>query len=122
VGDRNIIMRGVVIMQSKERIKNILFIVIFLCTQNAMAAGWSGATQVLDVYVHSNGNVFAQFEEAINPDSCPSTEFYRILNGETLQDFMFSMMLSAQTTGTTVRYYVSGCATYPLIKAVRTLK
>lgn len=98
--------------------KKIILLVVaclILSAGSVFAGAWSGANQVTMVYVNSNGTVYFQFGEMINPDSCASVSYIRLEPTHANRKEIYSLLLTAYMNGSNVRYFVSGCNGYPVL-------
>ena len=83
-----------------------------------VANGWSPNTTIVTLYPISTGGVYVWFADHVNPDGCSQGTSWKYIEAtHPNKDTIVSHMLTAITTGMTVKYFVSGCyaGTYPKI-------
>lgn len=102
---------------------NLLFLgmVMIIFSSNILAAGWSSATKVTQVYAASGGDIYMQFESMLD-EGCGITSWIRLLPSHSNFKMISAQSLMAQAVNADVVYYVSGCAgSYTKLTNFRTI-
>lgn len=100
--------------------KNIILAVavFWLFSSAVMAGGWVGWTTVEQVYVSDNGAINTKFGLMENPGGCSSISWIQTSSSNGASKEILSILLAALAANKEVRYYRSGCGTYPIMRHV----
>lgn len=92
--------------------------VSWLLSPAVMAGNWIGWTTVEQVYVSDNGAINTKFGLMDNSENCGSISWIQTTSSNDAKKQILSVLLAALAAGKEVRYFRSGCGTYPIMKHV----
>jgi hypothetical protein len=100
--------------------KQTLVSMLMLCASAlAQSASWGTQTTITGYYVYDSGAAFITTANNQDPESCGSSGYLYLDSGAPNFKAIWASVMSAQTTGSTVTLYYSGCYSgYPKIVAV----
>ena len=93
----------------------LLAAVIAFFTTNSYASGWSGFMNISELRSATSA-VYVSFTTAAdNPDSCGNSNWYILQFNHAGFDNVYALLLASSTSDKPIRFFVSGCNTYPII-------
>ncbi|WP_299020020.1 hypothetical protein [uncultured Photobacterium sp.] len=94
-------------------VKVISVLFLIMTSSSISAAIWSGGTEVLEIYPHTNNNVdgtiYFRFGKMVNPSNCQRSDMIALKKSNKVSSELYSLILTAFTTGKRVNYYVETC-------------
>lgn len=105
-------------------LKSLLVVVLALpLSFSSLAAGWSGAYRVTEIYPAPGHNgVLIRIEQHSNPDNCSSPSYYFLEKSNVLFSQIFALLMSAQARQATINLQLVGCgganSVHPIIYQV----
>lgn len=97
----------------KKIIKSIVFgvVVLFFCSNLSIAAGWSGASTIQEIYPSpGNNGILIKHSSMPNPDNCPSPSYYILSKDNALFTEIFTLLVSAQARQSVINLQLVGCS------------
>jgi hypothetical protein len=88
---------------------------------NVWASAWGQPTIITGYYIYEGGSAYIRTTNNQNPDSCGSTSYLYIDPSAPRFKEIWSQVMMAQATGTTVSIFYSGCSPgndYPRVAAI----
>ena len=104
----------------RSLVTTVVFATVALIPVVGAAAGWSPDTKITKLYPTNAGHIYVWFQDHINDGCMYGTSWKRIKSTNVMKDQIYSGLLAALTTGSTLRYYVGGCdGSYPELKHIQ---